>query len=127
MGYAQLNQRGHGIHTRQFARAFIVEDSPGNRVVFVSVDAGMISHAVKRNVVRELQKKYGQMYQLDNVMISGTRKFSLKLIIQINILYSQTPTADLPVFTCSSFMISRHLDSSKKLLQPSFEESLSQL
>lgn len=74
MGYAQLKQRGHGIHTRQYARTFIIEDSPGNRVVFVSVDAGMISHAVKRNVVRELQKKYGQMYQLDNVMISGTRE-----------------------------------------------------
>lgn len=76
MGYAQLKQRGHGIHTRQYARTFIVEDSPGNRVVFVSVDAGMISHAVKRNVVRELQKKYGQMYRFDNVMISGTRKIT---------------------------------------------------
>lgn len=74
MGYAQINQRGHGIHTRQYARSFIVEDLPGNRVVFVSVDAGMISHAVKRNVVRELQKKYGSMYKLDNVMISGTRE-----------------------------------------------------
>lgn len=91
MGYAQLKQRGHGIHTRQFARAFIIEDSPGNRVVFVSVDAGMISHAVKRNVVKELQKKYGQMYQLDNIMISGTREtfslyFTLKnlSIISIN-------------------------------------------
>lgn len=74
MGYAQLKQRGHGIHTRQYARSFIVEDSPENRIVFVSVDSGMISHAVKRNVVRELQKKYGKLYRMDNVMISGTRK-----------------------------------------------------
>lgn len=74
MGYAQLKQRGHGIHTRQYARTFIVEDSPGKRIVYVSVDAGMISHVVKRNVVKELRNKYGEVYNMDNVMISGTRK-----------------------------------------------------
>jgi neutral ceramidase len=74
MGYAQLEQRGVGIHLRQYARTFIVEDSKQNRIVFVSVDAGMISHVVKRNVILELQKKYGTTYTLDNVMISGTRK-----------------------------------------------------
>lgn len=74
MGYAQLQQRGHGIHTRLFARTFIVEDENKNRIVFTSVDAGMISHAVKRNVVKELQKKFGKIYRFDNVMISGTRK-----------------------------------------------------
>ena len=75
MGYAQLNQRGHGIHTRLYARTFIVEDEKQNRIVFVSVDAGMISHAVKRNVIRELQKKFGALYRFDNVMISGTREY----------------------------------------------------
>lgn len=50
MGYAQLKQRGHGIHTRQYARTFIIEDENKKRIVFVSVDAGMVSHAVKRNV-----------------------------------------------------------------------------
>lgn len=79
MGYAQLNQRGHGIHTRQYARTFIVEDSPENRIVYVSVDAGMITHVVKRNVIRELKKKYGTLYQMGNVMISGTREFTSTL------------------------------------------------
>lgn len=75
MGYAQLKQRGHGIHLRQFARTFIVEDeSTQKRVVYCSVDAGMISHVVKRNVVKELRKKFGDLYQFDNIMISGTRK-----------------------------------------------------
>jgi neutral ceramidase len=74
MGYAQLKQRGQGIHLRQFARTFIVEDEASNRVVYCSVDAGMISHVVKRNVVKELQKKYGGLYQFDNIMISGTRE-----------------------------------------------------
>ena len=72
MGYAQLAQKGKGIHTRQFARSFIIEDQ-GKRVVFVSVDAGMMGHTVKRNVIRELAKKYGSdLYKLDNVIISGT-------------------------------------------------------
>lgn len=49
MGYAELNQRGKGLHLRQFSRAFIIDDGE-NRVVFVSVDACMISDSVKREV-----------------------------------------------------------------------------
>lgn len=49
MGYANLKQRGQGLHLRQFARSFVVDDGT-NRVVFVSVDGAMISHAVKRDV-----------------------------------------------------------------------------
>lgn len=96
MGYAQLSQRGHGIHTRQFARTFIVEDAPGNRIVYVSVDAGMISHVVKRNVVRELQKKYGELYRTDNVMISGTRECSLNLLLSVVTIAPSTDTHSTP-------------------------------
>lgn len=49
MGYAQLSQRGEGIHLRQFSRAFIFDDGE-KRTVFVSVDAGMMGHAVKNDV-----------------------------------------------------------------------------
>lgn len=49
MGYAQIQQRGQGIHLRQFSRAFIVDDDI-KRVVFVSVDGAMISHPLKRDV-----------------------------------------------------------------------------
>lgn len=103
MGYAQLNQRGHGIHTRQYARTFIVEDSPAHRIVFVSVDAGMISHVVRRNVVRELQKKYGSVYKMDNVMISGTRKrvFFIALKKIKIFLVVKTRTVHPPASTCT--------------------------
>lgn len=51
MGYAEMKQQGYGIHLRQFARSFIVEDEKNhNRIVFVSVDAGMIGHGIKRDV-----------------------------------------------------------------------------
>ena len=46
MGYANPGQRGEGLHLRQFARSFIVS-SNGNSVVFVTIDAAMVSIAVK--------------------------------------------------------------------------------
>ena len=49
MGYANLKQKGQGIHLRQYSRAFIIEGND-SRVVFVSVDAAMIGHALKREV-----------------------------------------------------------------------------
>lgn len=50
MGYANLKQTGRGIHTRQFARAFVVEDEHNSRVAFVSADSGMIGYGIKREV-----------------------------------------------------------------------------
>ena len=50
MGYASTSQRGEGIHMRQFSRVFIVQDNAGRRIVYASVDAGMISHAIRRDV-----------------------------------------------------------------------------
>lgn len=75
MGYAQLSQKGEGIHLRQFSRAFIVDDGQ-KRVVFVSVDAGMIGNAVKRAVLQHLNKEFGNMYNHKNVLISGTHTHS---------------------------------------------------
>lgn len=53
MGYANIKQRGQGLHLRQFSRSFIIDDGQ-RRVVFVSVDGAMISHAVKRDVLYSL-------------------------------------------------------------------------
>lgn len=53
MGYAKLEQKGTGIHLRQFARAFVLEDEnsdKGERIAFVSVDAAMMGHGVRREV-----------------------------------------------------------------------------
>lgn len=50
MGYASMDQRGQGIHTRQYSRAFILQDANNRRLVYASVEVGMISHAMRRDV-----------------------------------------------------------------------------
>jgi neutral ceramidase len=89
MGYAQMQQKGKGIHTRQYSRAFIIEDGD-KRVVFVTVDAGMMGHTVKRNVIRELTKKYGNLYTHDNMIISGTHTHSTPGGFLTYLLYDMT-------------------------------------
>ena len=46
MGYANPEQRSAGIHMRQFSRTFIIDDGV-QRVVFTSVDCGMIDQIIK--------------------------------------------------------------------------------
>ncbi|CAH2241580.1 jg3916 [Pararge aegeria aegeria] len=77
MGYANLEQSGHGIHLRQFSRAFVLEDeSNSTRFVFVSVDAAMMGIGVRREVLKRLQKRYGDLYNDGNVILSGTHTHS---------------------------------------------------
>lgn len=49
MGYAKPDQKGVGIHLRQFARCFIMEDGT-QRVVFCSVDSGMMGDGIRKEV-----------------------------------------------------------------------------
>ncbi|XP_037950142.1 neutral ceramidase [Teleopsis dalmanni] len=92
MGYANLKQVGRGLHLRQFARSFVVEDDNQRRVVFCTVDAGMMGYAVKREVIKRLQQRYGPIYNDENVVISGTHThsgvggFLMHLLYDISIL-----------------------------------------
>lgn len=53
MGYANIKQKGAGLHLRTFSRAFIFDDGE-ERFVFVSVDSAMISYGVKKEVNKKL-------------------------------------------------------------------------
>ncbi|XP_044727443.1 neutral ceramidase isoform X2 [Chrysoperla carnea] len=75
MGYARIEQKGQGIHLRQYSRAFIIEDGT-DRIVFVSVDACMMGHAVREKVLQKLSAQYGDLYTEQNVIISGTHTHS---------------------------------------------------
>ena len=70
MGFAKSDQLTGGIHTRLYSRAFLFQTANntkgGNgrgrrddRVVFVSVDVGMIGQMVKRKVNKSKSKEEG--------------------------------------------------------------------
>lgn len=55
MGYAAPGQISSGIHMRQYARTFIIDDG-ANRVAYVNIDCGMIDQAIKTEVSRNISK-----------------------------------------------------------------------
>ncbi|KAL7082085.1 hypothetical protein ACP275_14G078600 [Erythranthe tilingii] len=71
MGYANTDQTASGVHFRLRARAFIVAEPKGNRVVFVNLDACMASQLVTIKVLERLKTRYGDLYTENNVAISG--------------------------------------------------------
>ena len=73
MGYAMMNQVGAGLHQRLRARAYYVDD--GENIVFVSVDFGLGSHAVKVRALELLQQDNVTKgtFTLDNLCVSGAR------------------------------------------------------
>lgn len=77
MGYANPNQLTSGIHSRLWARAFIVvEPKTNKRIVFVSADLGMIFQSIKQGVSQALAKKFGNLYTAENIMLSATHTHS---------------------------------------------------
>lgn len=77
MGYAMLDQKTEGLYSRLWARAFVIE-SPcnGKRIVFVNADLGQVFQAVKEQVVKKLQEKFGDRYSDQNVLITATHQHS---------------------------------------------------
>ncbi|XP_073992956.1 neutral ceramidase isoform X2 [Rhodnius prolixus] len=75
MGYAKPDQKGQGIHTRQFARSYIVDDGK-SRIVFVTTDCGMMGTFLRKEVLKRLKQTFGPIYNENNVMISGTHTHS---------------------------------------------------
>ncbi|KAL5991596.1 hypothetical protein ACLOJK_012505 [Asimina triloba] len=71
MGYATSEQIASGVHFRLRARAFIVAEPQGHRVVFVNLDACMASQLVTIKVLERLKARYGNLYTEQNVAISG--------------------------------------------------------
>uniref|UniRef100_A0A6I8NGF0 Neutral ceramidase n=1 Tax=Ornithorhynchus anatinus TaxID=9258 RepID=A0A6I8NGF0_ORNAN len=77
MGYAKSGQVAGGLLTRLYSRAFLIaEANTTKRVVFVSVDIGMMSQRLRLEVLKRLQSKYPGLYRQDNVILSGTHTHS---------------------------------------------------
>ncbi|KAL9654253.1 hypothetical protein ABK040_010285 [Willaertia magna] len=78
MGYAMVGQRAAGLHFRLRSRAVVIAErkQPNKRIVFVSADFCFGTQSVRLDVVKRLQDKFGGLYTLDNVGISGTHTHS---------------------------------------------------
>lgn len=76
-GYSQPTHIANGVHTRLNARAFIIGDiDGGKRLVFVVTDLLNVSQEVRLSVVDNLQAKHGDLYSVDNVVVSATHTHS---------------------------------------------------
>ncbi|MGE5343568.1 MAG: neutral/alkaline ceramidase [Candidatus Omnitrophota bacterium] len=75
MGYSMADQRTKGIHTRLRSRAFIIEKN-NKRVVLVVAEIGMIFQGVSLEVLDLLKKEFGDLYTVENVVLTGTHTHS---------------------------------------------------
>lgn len=78
MGYANAGQLAGGIHTRLYARAYLVADPDDNskRFIFVNTDACMAAQGVTLGVFEKLKALYEGLYTEQNVAISGIHTHS---------------------------------------------------
>lgn len=82
MGMSNLSQKGVGIHSRLFSRAFVIEDLlEGKSVVIVCADICMCSQAVHQVVLKKLAERfrntpYKGVYSEKNVLITATHTHS---------------------------------------------------
>lgn len=70
-GFVKEGQVTEGIHLRLRARAFVMADD-SNRIAFVSADLGSVTQAIQWEVVDRLRAKYGDLYTVENVIVSAT-------------------------------------------------------
>ncbi|MGF2735496.1 neutral/alkaline non-lysosomal ceramidase N-terminal domain-containing protein [Marinobacter sp. DUT-1] len=74
-GWEDTGQVMHGLHTRQYARAFALE-SPcnGKRVMFVSADIGLMWGSIRNGVLNTLAQnpELAAAYTAENLMLSAT-------------------------------------------------------
>ncbi|MFZ1866612.1 MAG: neutral/alkaline non-lysosomal ceramidase N-terminal domain-containing protein [Polyangiales bacterium] len=76
-GYVRPTHIASGVHTRLKARAFIMGELEGSRrLVYVVAELLNMSHEIRLSVVDNLRATHGDLYSLDNVVISATHTHS---------------------------------------------------
>lgn len=79
MGYSMVDQITAGIHSRLWSRAFVIVDpGSGKRVVFVCADLGIMTQALKQQVMEKVQADpaLGGLYTNGNVMLTASHTHS---------------------------------------------------
>ncbi|GMF51451.1 unnamed protein product [Phytophthora fragariaefolia] len=73
MGFADSNETSAGILNRQYARAFLIEDSDTNsRIMFVHCDLMSVMQLVQKEVLSELAVKYNGLYTEQNGILHAS-------------------------------------------------------
>ncbi|WP_115944941.1 neutral/alkaline ceramidase [Amycolatopsis thermalba] len=72
MGYSMPQQQTAGIHQRTRARAYVVAEPGGRRIVFVTADVGALFQSVHQGVLARLAQRYGDLYTEQNVLLNAT-------------------------------------------------------
>lgn len=71
MGYGMPEQRTNGILTRQYARAFVLDDGERS-VVYVVADLAMFFQATTAGVLQRLSALFSHRYGAHNVVLTAT-------------------------------------------------------
>ena len=73
MGYGDSSQKGSGVHTRQYARAFIAVDrASGKRNLIVVLDTLTSWQSLRDELVKRIRAEFGSAYDESNIMITAT-------------------------------------------------------
>jgi neutral ceramidase len=71
LGYGVASQQTTGLHNRLRARAFVIA-AANIRVLLVVCELPLLLESVHREVLRRLSAIYGELYTVDNVMLTAT-------------------------------------------------------
>ena len=76
-GYGREDQTGLGIHTRQFARALVIQDQKSKKLLaFVTAEVGGIPFEIQREVVKRLQSEVDPEFSYGNVLLNASHTHS---------------------------------------------------
>ena len=78
LGYGMYYNIVKGVETDLYARAYVLEDDKsGRKVVFVNAEMAFITIAIKRGVMKRLERKYPELgFAEDNVFLSAQHTHS---------------------------------------------------
>jgi neutral ceramidase len=76
-GYARKDQKGEGIHLRQYARSMVLQDKKSNSLLaYVTAEVGGIPFRIQRDVVRRLQAEVDPRFNFSNVLLNAQHTHS---------------------------------------------------
>lgn len=83
MGYGDSSQKGSGVHTRQYARAFIAVDrASGKRNLIVVLDTLTSWQSLRDELVKRIRAEFGSAYDESNIMITATHTHATPVVLR---------------------------------------------